>query len=84
MGRSFAAKQAGQREHDGFGIELQTPDQFVLSQIMLSPARALAAIKKMRERWQRPEMTAKEMVALFEQRQLGQTASHLMDALDLI
>ena len=81
---TFNTKDFPQQVLDGFGIELQTPDQFVLNQIMLSPARALAAIKKMRERWQKPEMTAKEMVALFEQRQLGQTASHLMDALDLI
>ena len=67
-----------------FDIELQTPDQFVLNQLLLQPASALAAIKKMRERWARPALTAEAMVALFEQRQLAQTAAHLRDVLELI
>ena len=69
---------------DKFDIELQTPDQFVLNQLMLHPPRALTAIKKMRQRWERPEMTAADMVGLFEKRQLAQTAAHLRDALELI
>jgi len=67
-----------------FDIEIQTPDQFVLNQIMLHPPRALTAIKKMRERWGRPAMTASDMIDLFEKRQLLQTAAHLRDVLDLI
>lgn len=67
-----------------FDIELQTPDQFVLNQVMLHPPRALAAIKKMRLRWARPEMTPADMVDLFEKRELPQTAAHLRDVLDLI
>jgi hypothetical protein len=67
-----------------FDIELQTPDQFVLNQVMLHPPRALAAIKRMRARWERPEMSAAQMVDLFEKRQLAQTAAHLRDVLDLI
>jgi hypothetical protein len=67
-----------------FDIEIQTPDQFVLNQIMLHPPRALTAIKKMRDRWERPSMSASEMVDLFEKRQLSQTAAHLRDVLDLI
>lgn len=67
-----------------FDIELQTPDQFVLNQVLLHPPRALTAIKKMRLRWERPELAAAEMVDLFEKRQLGKTAAHLRDVLDLI
>jgi predicted nucleic acid-binding protein len=67
-----------------FDIEIQTPDQFVLNQIMLHPPRALTAIKKMRARWERPSMTASDMIDLFEKRQLPQTAAHLRDVLDLI
>ena len=67
-----------------FDIEIQTPDQFVLNQIMLNPPKALTAIKKMRERWERPSMLAADMVDLFEKRQLPQTVAHLRDVLDLI
>ena len=67
-----------------FDIEIQTPDQFVLNQIMLNPPKALTAIKKMRERWERPSMLAADMVDLFEKRQLPQTAAHLRDVLELI
>lgn len=67
-----------------YDIEIQTPDQFVLNQILLHPPRALIAIKRMRERWERPTMTSLSMVDLFEQRSLPQTAAHLRDMLDLI
>jgi predicted nucleic acid-binding protein len=69
---------------DPFGIELQTPDEFVLNQIMLRGTTALAAIKAMRERWNRPEMNATELVDLMERRGLPQTAAHLRDAVELI
>ncbi|MDQ0086535.1 putative nucleic acid-binding protein [Variovorax boronicumulans] len=36
---------------DPFGIEVQTPDEFVLNQLMLEKLTALAALKRMRERW---------------------------------
>ena len=67
-----------------YDIEIQTPDQFVLNQIMLHPSRALVAIKRMRERWEKPTMTSLDMVDLFEQRSLPQTAARLRDMLDLI
>ena len=41
---------------DAFGVEVQTPDEFVLNQIMLDKPTAVAAIKRMRERWTRPHM----------------------------
>jgi hypothetical protein len=67
-----------------FDIELQTPDQFVLNQIMLHPPRALTAIKNMRLRWERPQMSAADMVELFERRQLVATSAHLRDVVALI
>ena len=81
---SFNTKDFPSTALDQFDIELQTPDQFVLNQLMLHPPRALAAIKKMRLRWERPELTAVDMVDLFEKRQLAQTAAHLRDVLELI
>jgi predicted nucleic acid-binding protein len=67
-----------------FDIEIQTPDQFVLNQIMLNPPKALTAIKKMRIRWAQPRMTPVIMLDLFEKRQLTQTAAHLRDVMSLI
>jgi predicted nucleic acid-binding protein len=69
---------------DRFGIELQTPDEFVLNQIMLKGSIALTAIKAMRERWERPQYTAIALVDLLEKRGLPQTAAHLRDVVALI
>ena len=43
---------------DPLGIEVQTPDEFVLNQLMLEKLTALAALKRMRERWARPQYDA--------------------------
>ena len=40
---------------DPFGIEVQTPDEFVLNQLMLEKLTARAALKRMRERWAGPQ-----------------------------
>lgn len=64
---------------DAFGVEVQTPDEFVLNQLMLDEVRALAAIKRMRERWERPHLDGLALVDLFEKRGLAQTAAHLRD-----
>lgn len=69
---------------DPFGVELQTPDEFVLNQIMLEKMTALAAIKRMRERWERPHFDAGALVDLFEKRGLTQTAAHLRDVVALL
>lgn len=69
---------------DSFGIEVQTPDEFVLNQLMLDSLRALGALKRMRERWGRPQYDAVALVALFEKRGLPQTAAHLRDVVELI
>lgn len=69
---------------DPFGIEVQTPDEFVLNQLMLEKVTALATLKRMRERWARPQYGAAAMVALFEIRGLPQTAAHLRDVVALL
>lgn len=69
---------------DAFGIELQTPDEFVVNQVMLRGPVAVVAIKAMRERWERPQYTAAALVDLLEKRGLPQTAAHLRDVVDLI
>ncbi|MCW5655485.1 PIN domain-containing protein [Hydrogenophaga sp.] len=81
---TFNVKDFPETVLDTFDIELQTPDQFVLNQIMLHPPRALGALKRMRARWERPQMSAEAMVNLLEQRQFAQTAAHLRDVLVLI
>lgn len=65
---------------DLFGIEVQTPDEFVLNQLMLEKLAALAALKRMRERWARPQYDAMTLVALLEKRGLPQTAAHLRES----
>lgn len=69
---------------DPFGIELQTPDEFVLNQLMLRGSTSLTAIKTMRARWARPEVSAQALVDLLEKRGLPQTAAHLRDVVELI
>lgn len=69
---------------NSFGIELQTPDEFVLNQIMLRASVALTALKAMRMRLERPEITAEALVNLLEKRGLPQTAAHLSTMMELI
>lgn len=69
---------------DLLGIEVQSPDEFVLNQLMLDKMTALDAIKRMRERWARPQYDGPALVALLEQRGLPQSAAHLRDIVTLI
>lgn len=69
---------------DPFGIEVQSPDEFVLNQLMLEKLTALAALKRMRERFVRPHLDPPTLVALLEKRGLPQTAAHLHDMVALL
>ncbi|MDQ0025320.1 hypothetical protein J2X90_003137 [Variovorax paradoxus] len=51
---------------------------------MLEKLTALAALKRMRERWARPQYDAIASVALLEKRRLPQTAAHLRDVVAFI
>ena len=81
---TFNQKDFPQEVMDSFGIELQTPDEFVVNQLMLIGTVALAAIKAMRARWDRPPLSSEEFVDLLERRDLPQTAAHLRDQVTLI
>lgn len=81
---TFNEKDFPKEVLDPLGVEIQTPDEFVLNQLMLDKATALAAIKRMRERWRRPQYDAAALVALLERRGLPQTAAHLRDVVALI
>ena len=81
---TFNQKDFPQEVMDSFGIELQTPDEFVVNQLMLKGTVALAAIKAMRARWDRPPLSSEEFVDLLERRDLPQTAAHLRDQVTLI
>ncbi len=81
---TWNAKDFPQAVLDAFGIELQTPVEFVLNQLMLRGTTSLMAIKAMRSRWARPEVNAYALVDLLEKRGLPQTAAHLRDVVELI
>lgn len=51
---------------------------------MLEKVAALSALKRMRERWARPQYDAHALVGLLEKRGLPQTAAHLRDVVALI
>ncbi len=67
-----------------YGIEIQTPDEFATNQIMLSKLRSVAALRAMRERWQRPAIDGMGLIALLNQRAMPLTAAHLQDAIELL
>lgn len=81
---TWNAKDFPKESLEPFGIEVQTPDEFVLNQLLLEKLTALAALKRMRERWARPQYDAAAMVALLERRGLAQTAAQLRDVLALL
>ncbi len=45
-----------------FGIEIRTADSFIADTIELDAARAAAAIKRMRERFKKPEVTPNSLI----------------------
>ena len=65
-------------------IEAIHPDDFVLNQLELRPYEALAAVKKMRARLNRPPQTAAELIATLERSGLPASAAHLRQAQALI
>lgn len=65
-------------------IEAIHPDDFVLNQLELRPFEALAAVKKMRARLNRPPLSAAELIATLERSGLPASAAHLRQAQALI
>lgn len=69
---------------DPHQIEAVHPDDFMLNQLELRPYEALAAVKKMRARLNRPPQTAAELIATLERSGLPASAARLRQAQALI
>ena len=67
-----------------FGIEAQHPDTFVAYVINLDQEAACAAIRRMRERYKNPPVTAAEYVDSLEKKGLSRTAGLLLGFFDQI
>lgn len=66
------------------GIEVIHPDQFLVAQWDLDQLVAVAAFKRMRARWKKPEATAEDFAAALERAGLPTTAQRLREAAELI
>jgi len=66
------------------GIETIHPDQFIVAQWDLDQLVAVAAFKRMRMRWKKPEATAEDFAAALERAGLPATAQRLREAAELI
>ncbi len=68
----------------GYGIEAKSTDEFIADTINLSPPVAIAAIKRMRLRFNRPEKTPEVLLLDMERIGLTQSADQLRDSVKLI
>jgi predicted nucleic acid-binding protein len=66
------------------GIEIIHPDQFVVAQWDLDQLVAVAAFKRMRARWKKPQVTAEDFAAALERGGMPATAQKLREAAELI
>ena len=66
------------------GIEIIHPDQFLVTQWDLDQLVAVAAFKRMRARWKKPQGTAEDFAAAIERAGLPSTAQRLREAAELI
>ncbi len=66
------------------GIEIIHPDTFIVAQWDLDQLAAVAAFKRMRARWKKPEATAEDFAAALERAGLPATAQRLREAVELI
>ena len=81
---TFNLKDFPQDVMDSFGIDLQHPDDFLMNQLQLRQFDALEIIRKVRERFKSPPMTADEFIELIQKNRLPQTAQYLKSHLGLI
>ncbi len=69
---------------DPLGVEVLHPDQFLVAQWDLDQLVAVAAFKRMRARWKKPETTAEDFAAAMERGGLPAMAQRLREASELI
>jgi predicted nucleic acid-binding protein len=67
-----------------YGIEAKSSDEFIADTINLNPALAIAAIKRMRLRFNTPEKTPEILLLDMERNGLTQSADQLRDSVKLI
>lgn len=67
-----------------YGIEAKSSDEFIADAINLSPSLAIAAIKRMRLRLDRPEKSPEILLLDMEKSGLTQAADQLRDSVKLI
>ncbi|MBI3140846.1 MAG: PIN domain-containing protein [Rhodocyclales bacterium] len=67
-----------------YGIEVVDPDKFILNQWDLDPLVAIAALKRMRARWKKPEATPEDFAQALERGGLPATAQRVREAAELI
>jgi predicted nucleic acid-binding protein len=66
------------------GIEVTHPDRFIINQWDLDPLVTVAAFKRMRARWKKPQSSAEDFAQAMERNGLAATAQRLREAADLI
>ncbi|MEO7852640.1 MAG: PIN domain-containing protein [Rubrivivax sp.] len=67
-----------------FGVEALHPDDFLLNQLDLNPIAALKAIKAMRARWRKPQLSVQDLAGAIEKLQMPLVAARLRDVAELI
>ena len=63
-------------------LEAKSADSFIADTIALDPGRAVSAIKRMRERFKKPEMNAEKLLLEMEARGLTETVDVLKPYID--
>jgi len=66
------------------GLEIIHPDQFLVAQWDLAPLVTVAAFKRMRARWKKPQATAEDFATALERGGMPVTAQRLREAAELI
>lgn len=67
-----------------YGIEVIDTDSFIINQLDLDEYQALAALKAMRLRWKKPDVSPEDFCVAFEKNKLLLTAQRLRDRIELI
>jgi hypothetical protein len=60
-----------------FGLDVRTADEFIADTVMLDEGRAIPAIRQMRERFRKPDLTADELLLRMEAVGLTETVDVL-------
>ena len=67
-----------------YGVEVVDPDKFIINQWDLDQLAAVAAFKRMRARWKKPQATPEDFAQALERGGLPATAIRLREARELI